>query len=111
MLTANSGHVQSWTEEFGWKVCASETASSTILSMLYNLMNEYNGLSGSLDEFSIVFRCFFSSSTSYFNALDVWINYGILTSPEIFVDCKKSTRWREGWCLAKIRMCLFFSSQ
>ena len=34
------------------------TASSTILSMLYNLMNEYNGLSGSLDEFSIVFRCF-----------------------------------------------------
>ena len=75
------------------------TASSTILSMLYNLMNEYNGLSGSLDEFSIVFRCFFSSSTSYFNALDVWINYGILTSPEIFVDAKKSTRWRDGWYL------------
>ena len=87
------------------------TASSTILSMLYNLMNEYNGLSGSLDEFSIVFRCFFSSSTSYFNALDVWINYGILTSPEIFVDWKKSTRWREGWYLREDKdVPVFFKS-
>ena len=87
------------------------TASSTILSMLYNLMNEYNGLSGSLDEFSIVFRCFFSSSTSYFNALDVWINYGILASPEIFVDWKKSTRWREGWYLREDKdVPIFFKS-
>ena len=75
------------------------TASATILSILYNLMNEYNELSGSLDEFSIVFRCFLSSSTSYLNAVDVWIHYGILTSPEIFIDSKKSTRWREGWYL------------
>ena len=74
-------------------------------------MNEYNGLLGSLDEFSIVFRCFFSSSTSYFNALDVWINYGILTSPEIFADCKKSTPWREGWYLREDKdVPVFFKS-
>jgi len=74
------------------------TAASTILSNLYNLMNEYASLSSSNDEFSIVFRCFLSSSTSYFNALDIWVNFGILTSPELFIfENTMKSKWRDGW--------------